>query len=126
METALQQSATETQKRKADVLDWRKKISDHVAFALLVYTGLHIFLTMSAMKTGQASLMPYAALVVLVFAIIPGCRQFEARWKDLSDEQAADPALADKFKRDCAVLWLLAIGLPVLLTGFFKGIAALS
>jgi hypothetical protein len=126
MAKALQQSALETHKRKADVLDWRKKISDHVAFALLVYTGLHIFLTMSAMKTGQASLLPYMALVVLVFAIIPGCRQFEARWKDLSDEQAGDPELSGRFTRDCAVLWLLAIGLPVLLTGFFKGVAALS
>jgi hypothetical protein len=126
MEKALQQSAIGTHKRKADVLDWRKKISDHVAFALLVYTGLHIFLTMSAMKSDQASLMPYAALVVLVFAIIPGCMQFEARWKFLSDEQAADPELTGKFKRDCAVLWLLAIGLPVLLTGFFMGVAALS
>jgi len=126
MATALNQSATETQKRAADVLDWRKKISDHVAFALLVYTGLHIFLTMSAMKTGQASLMPYAALVVLVFAIIPGCMQFEARWKYLPDEQASDPELSGKFRRDCAVLWLLAIGLPVLLTGFFMGVAALS
>lgn len=126
MAKALQQSAGETQERAADFLDWRKKISDHVAFGLLVYTGLHIFLTMSAMKTGQASLLPYAALVVLVFAIIPGCMQFEARWKYLSDEQAADPELSGKFTRDCMVLWLLAIGLPVLLTGFFMGIAALS
>ena len=30
--------------------DWRKAMSDNVALALLVYTGLQIFMTVGAMK----------------------------------------------------------------------------
>ena len=30
--------------------DWRKAMSDNVAYALLIYTGLQIFLTMNAIK----------------------------------------------------------------------------
>ncbi len=109
----------------ARVRDWRKAMSDHVAYALLVYTGLQIFVTVHAIKGGSHSILPYFALVVLVAGIIPACRWFEKRWSGLSNEQAADEGYADAFKRDRLMLWALAIGLPFVLTGLFKGIAAL-
>lgn len=105
------------------VIDWRKKMSDHIAYALLVYTGLQIFVTMGALQNKGGSLLPYLALIILVVAIIPACRSFERRWNRLSDEQARDPALASAFRRDGIWLWLLAIGLPFALTGMFKGLA---
>ena len=101
-------------------VDWRRKMSDNIAYALLAYTALQIFVTMGALKTAGGSLLPYLALVVLVGAIIPACRRFERRWNRLSDVQAHDPAMAAFFRRDRAVLWLLAIGLPFALTGLFK------
>jgi len=111
--------------QSVDRIDWRKRISDHVAFALLTYTGLQIFVTMAALKTGHGSILPYFALIILVAAIIPGCRMFEQRWDSLSDSEAADPQLAGRFKRDRLALWLCAIGLPFALTAVFKGAAAL-
>src|SRR5690606_11800298 len=98
-------------------LDWRRKMSDHVAYALLVYTALQIFVTMSVLKVGHGSILPYFGLIVLVVAIIPGCRMFEKRWDWLSDAEAANPELADRFKRDRLVLWTCALGLPLALTG---------
>ncbi|MGB3472202.1 MAG: hypothetical protein WBA51_15400 [Erythrobacter sp.] len=106
--------------------DWRKAMSDHVAYALLVYTGLQIFVTVKALAAGTSSILPYAALVILVAAIIPACRWFEKRWTQLSDEQADDPALAPAFRRDTIALWMLAIGLPFVLTGLVKAFFALS
>ncbi len=106
-------------------LDWRRKISNHVAYGLLVYTGLHIFLTMKELGSGSGSLLPYMALVVLVAAIIPACRWFEKRWSDLSDAEAGDPALAPVFRREVVLLWLTAIGLPAALTFGFKAVASL-
>lgn len=100
--------------------DWRKSASDHVAYALLVYTALQIFVTVKALADGFSSLLPYVALVVLVAAIIPACRWFEKRWKNLSDEQASDSAYAPAFRREIAFLWIAAIGLPLVLTGIFK------
>lgn len=100
--------------------DWRKAMSDNVAYALLVYTGLTIFVTVTAMKTEGMSILPYLALVVLVGGIIPACRSFEKRWRDLPDAAAADEALAPAYRRDRAMLWALAIGLPLVLTALFK------
>ena len=106
--------------------DWRKGMSDNVAYALLVYTALQIFVTVHAIKEIGSSILPYLALVVLVAGIIPACRWFEKRWRDLSDEEAADPSLAGAYRRDQVLLWALAICLPLLLTGLFMGIAALA
>jgi hypothetical protein len=107
----------------AKAVDWRRKMSDNIAYALLVYTALQIFVTMGALKSEGASLLPYLALVVLVGAIIPACRRFERRWNRLSEDQAHDPAMAGHFRRDRITLWLLAIGLPFGLTGIFKLLA---
>jgi hypothetical protein len=101
-------------------LDWRKKMSDHIAYALLVYTGLQIFVTMGALHSKGGSLLPYFVLVLLVAAIIPACRRFERRWGRLDNEQAADPQMASFYRRDRLTLWLLAIGLPFAVTGMFK------
>lgn len=105
--------------------DWRKRMSDNIAYALLVYTGMQIFVTMGALKAAGPSMLPYVALIILVVAIIPACRRFERRWNRLSDAQAADPALRRYFRRDQVVLWLLAIGLPIVITGVFRGLALL-
>jgi hypothetical protein len=104
--------------------DWRKAMSDNVAYALLVYTALQIFVTMQAIKgSTNGSILPYLSLIVLVAAIIPACRRFEKRWEAIGDEQARDPALLRYYRRDQFLLWLLAIGLPFLLTGLFMGIS---
>ena len=124
MDKALWESAG-TQKRSGRKLDWRRKMSDNVAYALLVYTGLQIFVTMGALKNGSGSILPYLALIVLVAAIIPGCRMFEKRWDSLSNSEAANPELRGRFRRDLVILWISAIGLPLALTGLFLGIAAL-
>lgn len=102
--------------------DWRKAMSDHVAYGLLVYTSLQIFLTIKALSEGTSSALPYLALVVLVAGIIPVCRWFEKRWINLDDASAFDPAFASAFRRDATLLWSLAIGLPVALTLVFKAV----
>lgn len=124
MDKALRERS-EAQKRARPKLDWRRKMSDHVAYGLLVYTGLQIFVTMSALKVGQGSILPYFALIVLVGGIIPGCRMFERRWEALSDSEAANPELADRYKRDRLLVWVFAISLPLALTGLFMGVEAL-
>lgn len=110
--------------RKVRTRDWRKRMSDNVAYALLVYTALQIFVTIHALRGEGASSLPMLALVVLVAAIIPWCRRFEKRWELIGDQAAADPALAPRFRRDQFALWALAIGLPFILTGLFKVVAA--
>ena len=111
---------------KADrhAVDWRNRMSNNVAYALLVYTALQIFVTVHALRDGFPSIFPYIALVVLIAGIIPACRWFERRWVNLSNDAAHDPAMAGAFRRDQIVLWLMAIGLPIALTGLLKAIFA--
>jgi hypothetical protein len=100
--------------------DWRKAMSDHVAYGLLAYTGLQIIVTVKALAEGSSTALPYLALVVLVAGIIPVCRWFEKRWADLGDAEAVDPEFAPAFRRDVLTLWALAVGLPFGLTLIFK------
>jgi len=118
--------AVATQRRAGRKLDWRRRMSDNVAYALLVYTGLQIFVTMGQLNNGSGSILPYFALILLVAAIIPGCRMFEKRWDGLSESEAANPELRDRFRRDQAILWLSAISLPLIITGAFLGIRSLG
>ena len=101
-------------------LDWRRKMSDSVAYALLAYTTLQIFVTINTLRGNSASLLPYMALIILIAAIVPACRRFERRWNRLSDAAAGDPRFAPAYRRDMIALWLLAIGLPFALAGLFE------
>ena len=125
MAKALRQSVVREHRDAHKAIDWTRRMSDHVAYALLVYTGLQIFVTMAALKGSHGSILPYFALIVLVAAIIPGCRLFEKRWEGLSDSDAANPELRDRYRKDQIVLWICAIGLPFALTGAYKGVTAL-
>lgn len=107
------------------VRDWRKGMSDNIAYALLVYTGLQIWVTVAALKKGSSGVLPYLALIVLVAMIIPACRWFEKRWQDIGDEAAADPAYLSAYRRDQAFLWVLAIGLPLIMTAICKAVISM-
>ena len=104
-------------------VDWRKAMSDNVAIALIVYTALNIFLTVDAIKDTGLRSLAMLCLVILVAGIIPACRKFEKRWRDISEEEAHDRALAGAYRRDQLLLWLLALGLPFALTMMFKALA---
>lgn len=116
-------NAAVNNRANAKPLDWRKRMSDNIAYALLVYTGLQIFVTMGALHGEGGSILPYFALVLLVAAIIPACRRFERRWARLSDGQAADPEFASFYRRDQRWLWAMAVGLPFVVTALFKLLA---
>ena len=106
-------------------IDWRRRMSDNIAYALLVYTALQIFVTMGMLERKGGSLLPYFALIILVAAIIPACRRFEKRWNRLSEVQAADPQFSTYYRRDQMWLWSLAIGMPFVVSGLFFGMARL-
>lgn len=119
MVKALEENHGATGEAKVRRRDYRKSMSDHVATALLVYTGLQIFATVHAMREGMNSIAPYVILVVLVAGIIPFCHKYEQRWTSLPAERASDPEMAAPFKRDVLFLWALALIVPIGLTSFF-------
>lgn len=92
---------------------WAQKMSNHIAYALLTYTGLQIFVGMAAIKGESRSILPYFALILLVAMVIPACRNFERRWERLGDN--LDSAMSGLFRRDALLLWIAAIASPFLI-----------
>ena len=104
-----------------------KRVSDAVAYGLLVYTALQIFMTMHAVESEEDTMLPTFALVVLVAAIIPLYRRFEKRGDTRAPLLIETP---DHFeavlRRTLAGIWTVSIGLPLLVTALIKAIAAFA
>ncbi len=99
---------------------WPRKISDNIAYALLVYTVLQIFVTVKQLKEFSGTLLPYMALVILVLAIIPICLKLERRWAGMSDTAAHDPQYRGAYRRDQLLILAGAIGLPFAIAGLAR------
>lgn len=104
---------------------WEKRVSNHVAYALLAYTGLQIFVVMGAIKGEGMSILPYLGLIALVGLVIPLCRRVEKRWQKLARSDASETALAAIYRGDRLGIWLFAIGFPFAFVLLVKGLAAL-
>ncbi|GHC85686.1 hypothetical protein [Novosphingobium pokkalii] len=121
--TAMQDSAGDRTLRLEAA---HKQISNAVAFGLMVYTALQIFLTMRALEELDNTLLPIMALVVLVGAIIPLYRRLEKRWDATAAILADDPpALSAALTRTRLTIWAISIGLPLLVTVAIKGLVVL-
>lgn len=90
-----------------------KRMSMHVAYALVVYTLALIFEVSPQMEGSGMSIMPYFFLVMLVGIVILPCRNLERRWQLLDSRSEHD--LEGLFRRDVALLWIAAIGIPTAL-----------
>jgi membrane protein YdbS with pleckstrin-like domain len=90
-----------------------KRMSTHVAYALVVYTLLLIFEVSPQMESKGMSILPYFILVALVAMVIMPCRYLEHRWKALDDGSHGD--LTGLYRREVVGLWLCAIGIPTAL-----------
>lgn len=96
-----------------------KRISDHVAIALVVYTLALIFITSPAMHSEGTSILPYFALVGFVAMVIPACRNMERRWQVYEKQGSGEGSLDTRFTADRIKLWTAAIAIPILLAILF-------
>ena len=98
---------------------YAKRISDHVAIGLVVYTLLLIFVTSPAMESEGTSILPYFMLVVFVAMVIPACRKIERRWEALSATDIGDDSLQGRFTTERVRLWVAAFAIPAVLAVVF-------
>jgi hypothetical protein len=89
---------------------YAKRISGHIAYALVAYTLLLIFVVAPVLKSEGTAIWPYLLLVVLVGAVIVPCRNLERRWQNVIGSQSER-----LFFRNVAGLWLFALALPIML-----------
>lgn len=105
---------------------YSKRMSDHVAFALVVYTLMLIFLVTPAMENEGTSIFPYFMLVIFVALVIPPCRGLERRWQAIQAQDSGDGAFDPQFRIDRAKLWIAAIGIPAAIAVIFRGITSVA
>ena len=111
-------SRTHNNSRVRETGNLGKRMSNHIAYALVVYTLLLIFEVAPQMENKGTSILPYFLLVVLVGLAILPCRSLEHRWKAAAAAQG-EADLNGLFRRDAVLLWLGAIGFPTLLMTIF-------
>ncbi len=99
---------------------WQHKISNHIAFALLAYTGLQIFVVMGAIGGHGMSMVPYVALVVLVAIVIPLARKLERQWERFLASEPPVPVIVNRYRFDRVRIWGFAIGFPFLIVALSK------
>ncbi len=103
--------------RTSETASHAKRMSTHIAYALVVYTLLLIFEVSPQMASKDMSILPYFILVALVAMVIIPCRNLERRWQmiDVQDADGHD----SQYTREVVLLWLAAIGIPTLLMFVF-------
>lgn len=99
--------------RRAELKGYGKRMSTHIAYALVMYTLALIFEVSPMIKGSGMAIWPYFLLVFLVGLVILPCRNFEKRWQML--EISGEDDLSAQFKREVRGLWLCAIGAPTAL-----------
>ena len=104
---------------------YAKRMCNHVAAALVVYTLMLIFVVSPAME-GTDSILPYFFLVILVGVAILPLRNMEKHWQKLEKTELSDHSLASRFQTDLAKLWVGAISLPILFSLIIRGFSFLG
>jgi K+-transporting ATPase A subunit len=94
---------------------YSKRMSDHVAVALVLYTLMLIFIVTPTIESKGTSILPYFMLVVFVGAVIPACRALERRWQALDASELNHDGLEARFGVDLAKLWVAAAAIPIAL-----------
>lgn len=105
---------------------YSKRMSDNVAFALVIYTLMLIFVVTPSMESEGTSIFPYFMLVVFVGLVISPCHGLERRWQALQNNASGDGMLDSRFNIDRAILWFGAIGIPVIIAAICYAITLVA
>lgn len=106
-------SRADLSSHRATDVSHAKRMSTHIAYALVVYTLALIFEVSPQMESKGMAIWPYFVLVALVGLAILPCRNLERKWQHIDARHESD--VEGRFKRDLATLWIGAIGFPTLL-----------
>lgn len=92
-------------------------MSRHSSAAMLLFAVWQIWLAMSLSPLPGGTVLPWAALALLIVGAIPLTRRLERRWHRLASDALPCPGLISAYRRDRALLWSLAVVTPPLWLG---------
>lgn len=86
-----------------------KRMSSHLAYALVVFAILQIFVV--AMTGG--SLLLHLGIIIAIAGFALAARQLERRWQALEQSAVPAPVLATRFRGDLLQLWAASLLSPL-------------
>ena len=92
---------------------WHRKMSNNLAWALVLFTGLQIAVISGVVATGASTILYHLGIAVLIAAVVPAARNMERRWESLSQSDLSGLRLAALFRVDQLKLWGTALFLPL-------------
>lgn len=102
--------------------NWKKRISNNAAAALLLFTLLHIACFVALSGVIGSGIAHFLGIAILVGLVIPALARFEARWHGDALAGLTDAELAVRFRTERVWLWLAAVIAPFLWSGVFLGL----
>jgi hypothetical protein len=88
-------------------------MSNNLAWALVLFTGLQIAVISGVVATGASTILYHLGIAVLIAAVVPAARNLERRWESLSQSDLSGLRLAALFRVDQLKLWGTALFLPL-------------
>ncbi len=104
-----------------DARSLSRKMTLHVAAALIVYAGLQLWLVLGAVSGGATRFLPYVAIGLILVAVVPLARRIEQRWARMAQDTLPSRELCKSFRNEALRLWVGAVALPFLWVGAFVG-----
>ena len=101
-----------------------RRMTWHVAAALIVYAGLQLWLVIGAVSDGATRVLPYVAVGLVLVAVVPLARRIEQRWARLAQTALPSRQLSRSYRLEALRLWVAAIVLPFIWVGAFVGASA--
>lgn len=92
---------------------WHRRMSNNLAWALVLFTGLQISVISGVVATGASTILYHLGIAVLIAAVVPAARNMERRWESLSQSDLSGLRLAALFRTDQLKLWGTALLLPL-------------
>lgn len=92
---------------------WHRRMSNNLAGALVLFTGIQICVISGVVATGATTLLYHLGIAVLIAAIVPAARNMERRWEMLTQSDLFGQGLAARFRVDQLKLWGTALFLPL-------------
>jgi hypothetical protein len=92
-------------------------MSRHAAGAMLGFAVWQIWLAIGLSQLPGGRALPWVAMALLVIAAMPFARHMERRWQRRTDGVFPSVRLLAEYRRERALLWLLALTAPPVMMG---------
>lgn len=100
-----------------------RAMSWHASGALLTFAALQVAGVVVLAGLPGSGALPFVAFGLLMLLALPFSRALERRWTRLAHVALPSAGLVDRFRRDRARLWRMALLVPLGWLGFYAAMA---